>query len=111
MQHAACIDRLDIPWMLQEVAFRIPVFGGKVSLIFLIIDLRSDLNSWPINSLILPTIPWMTQLSSFNWFRTSLVLKVSNSLSSLIDFTEIRPVLACIDSIDIQIRNYIDISI
>ena len=32
----------------------------------------------------------MTQLSSFNWFRTNLVLKVSNSLSSLIDFTEYR---------------------
>ena len=29
MQHAACIDRLDIPWMLQEVAFRIPVLAGK----------------------------------------------------------------------------------
>ena len=35
----------------------------------------------------------MTQLSSFNWFRMCLALKVSNSLSSLIDFTEIRPVL------------------
>ena len=106
MQHAACIDHLDIPWILQEVAFCIPVFGGEVSLIFLIIDLQNDLNSWPINSLILPTGPWMTQLSSFSWFRTSLALKVSNFLSSLIDFTEIRPVLACIDCIDIQIRNY-----
>ena len=35
----------------------------------------------------------MIQLSSFNWFRTSLALKVSNSLSLLIDFTEIRPIL------------------
>ena len=31
---------------------------------------------------------------------------MSNSLSSLIDFTEIRPVLACIDHLNIQIRNY-----
>ena len=69
MQHAACtFDPVDIPWILQEGAFRIPVFGGKISLIISIIDLRSDLNCWPINSLILPTIPWMTQLSSFNQF-------------------------------------------
>ena len=38
------------------------------------------------------TTPWMTQLSNFNWFRTSLALQVNNSLSSLIEFTEFRPV-------------------
>ena len=35
-QHAACtFDPVGIPWILQEVAFRILVFSGKVSLIFL----------------------------------------------------------------------------
>ena len=109
------IDSLDIPWILQEVAFRIPVFGRKVSLIFLFIYQLSCQWVWvnltQLSLWSFPTIPLMTQLSSFNWFRMSLVLKVSNSLSSLIDFTEIRPVLACIDCLNIQIRNYIDISI
>ena len=41
--HAACFDSVDIPWILQNLFYSIPVFGGKVSLIFLTIDLQSDL--------------------------------------------------------------------
>ena len=43
MQHAACIDSVDIPWILQNLLFQIPVFGRKVSFIFLAIDLTVDL--------------------------------------------------------------------
>ena len=62
MQHAACIDNVDImyPGSCKKELFRIPVFGGKVSPIYLIIYLS--------------TIPWMTHLSSFNQFLTSLVV-------------------------------------
>ena len=37
MQHTACIDSLDILWILQRSSFWIPVFVEKISLIFLII--------------------------------------------------------------------------
>ena len=73
MQHAACtFDPVDIPWILQEGAFRIPVFGGKISLIYLIIyqlscqRVLANLTQLSLWSLL--TIPWMTQLSSFNQF-------------------------------------------
>ena len=60
--HAACINSVDIPWILQNLLFHIPIFGRKVFFIFLTIDLIVEMKliciiglSDLINPLILPT--------------------------------------------------------
>ena len=65
MQHAACtFDPFD-PGSWKTCFSRIPVFGGKISLIFSIIYQIVDqhVGLWS-----LLTIPWMPNSSSFNWF-------------------------------------------
>ena len=93
-----CIfDVFDIPWILQELLFLQTSFGRKVSLIFPIIYQIVDQNValWS-----LPTGAWMPELSSFNWFG-------SNSLSSLLDFREIRCVLASSTSSTLKLLKFI----
>ena len=83
MQHASSTS-LTYPGSCKSCFSRKPVFGGKVFLIFSIIYQIIDqhIALWS-----LPTIPWIPMYL----FLTHLA---SHSLSSLLDFTEFRPVLA-----------------
>ena len=87
MQHAAWpFDTSDIPWILQSCFSSKPVFGRNFLLIFRIIYQIVDQN---LALWCLPT----AALDYQNYpVLTGLAIKMSNSLSSLIDFREIRPV-------------------
>ena len=84
MQHAS-LTSSTYPGSCKSCFSRKPVFGGKVLLIFPIIYQIAHLHYWPICSLILADSCPGCQNIHFGG-------KMSNSLSSLIYFTEIRPV-------------------
>ena len=66
MHHAAWpFDTSDIPWILQSCFSCKPVFGGNFLLIFPIIYQIVDQN---LALWCLLTMPWIPELSSFNWF-------------------------------------------
>ena len=106
-EHAACskasLTSSTCPGSCKICFFHMPVFGGKVSFIFLTIDLIVDLNLICINGLSDLVSPLIFADSCPGWHNypvlTGLTVNMSNSLSLLIDFTEIRPVLASSTSI------------
>ena len=92
MQHESSMSST-YPGSCKSCFSRKPVFGGKVFLIFPIIyqivDQHDLCRQYP-GYLIHPVL-------------TGLVVKMSNSLSSPIDFTEIRPVLASLTSLTLKL--------
>ena len=110
-EHAACSKASPtsstFPGSCKICFFRIPVFGRKISFIFLTIDLIVDLNLICINGLSHLVSPLIFANNCPGWHNypvlTGLVVKMSNSLSSLIDFTEIRPVLASLTSLTLKL--------
>ena len=69
MQHAAwTFNTSDIPWILQNLLFSQPVFGGNYLLIFPIIYQIAHLHNWPIWPLILPTAVLDGRFTHFGGF-------------------------------------------
>ena len=79
------------PGSCKSCFSRKPVFGGKVSLIFLIIYQIAHLHNWPSFPLIFADNTLDTR---FYPVLTGLAGKMSNFLSLLTDFIQIRRVLA-----------------
>ena len=105
--HTHLFDHSDIPWILQEGAFLHSSFWLEI---FLNIS-----NHWPTKWLKLICVfdlYDLVKLFDLSWqyprwhnypVLTSLAVKMSNSLSLLIYFTQIRPVLASPTSLTLKL--------
>ena len=92
------------PGSCKSCFSRKPVFGGKVSLIFLIMYQIAHLHNWPLFPLIFADNTLDTR---FYPVLTGLVGKMSNFLSSLTDFIQIRCVLASLTSSTLKLLKFI----
>ena len=106
--HAACsktsLMSLTYPGSCKSCFSRKPVFGGKVSLIFPIIYKIAHLHNWPSFPLIFADNTLDTR---FYPVLTGLVGKMSNFVSSLTDFIQIRRVLASSTSSTLKLLKFI----
>ena len=110
--HAACSNvsstSSTYPGSCKSCFSRKPVFGGKVFLIFLIIYQIAHLHNWPSFPLI---FAYNTLDTRFYPVLTGLAGKMSNFLSSLTDFIQIRRVLASSTSLTLKLLKFILLSL